>query len=302
MDEQVDELQALVRQSREEQAVISSKILALKSGGTANTPALRGGFGSPGGDEVRALREQLVETDSLLLERDAEVENLREQVQLMKVHFDEPKTGAAWRGRYEEAQKRTEGWEKDYQALQAENGQKQREVVNLSAYLRILEVDKEVNAQQRERLLTDANQVRSNVRVLQVERDTLQRQLRALEEGFLRCIGRVTQSLASGVATVIINDKSPEARFVVLRLGSGGNGVDASHGIIEIFREPDAHDEVAAMDLSIAAGATASVDKQAMTVLLTESAESTLRICCVSMEEFLKWSGAVRLIGFDLKQ
>lgn len=299
MDAQVDELQALVRQSREEQAAISSKILALKGGGMgSNTPGLRppGGLGAAGGaaDEARALREQLAETDTIALEKDSEIERLTQQVKVLSTALDEPANGAAWRARYEDAQKRVEGWEKDYQGLKIESDMKQREIVNLSSYLRILEVDQQVNGQQRERLLADGKTVRGNVRVLQVERDSVGRQLRALEEGFLRCIGRVTQSLASGVSTVVVDDKNPEARFVVLRAGAEGVGV------IEIFREPDAHDEILALELSKADGAAASMDEESMTILLTGSlGESTLRLCCVGKDEFMKWSGALRQVGFD---
>lgn len=300
MDAQVDELQALVRQSREEQAAISSKILALKGGGMgSSTPGLRppGGLGAAGGatDEVRALREQLSEADTVALEKDAEIEALKGQVKVLKTALDEPANGAAWRARYEDAQKRCEAWEKDYQGLQIESDMKQREIVNLSSYLRILEVDQQVNGQQRERLLSDGKTVRGNVRVLQVERDSLGRQLRALEEGFLRCIGRVTQSLASGVSTVIVDDQNPEARFVVLRAGAEGVGV------IEIFREPDAHDEILALELSKADGAAASMDEESNMILLTSSlGESTLRLCCVGVDEFMKWSGALRQVGFEM--
>jgi len=300
VDAQVDELQALVRQSREEQAVISSKILALKNGGLSNTPAgLRGpggGFGTAGasGEEVTSLREQLAETDSMLLERDAEVERLRGQVRALLVQVEEPKTGAAWRHRYEDSQKKLEASLKDYQGLQVETGQKQREIVNLSSYLRILEVDQSVNGNQRERLLTDAKYCREKLRVLQVERDSLGRSLRSLEEGFLRCIGRITQSLAAGVATVIMDDKPAEARFVVLRVGTDGNGV------IEIFREPDGSEEIMAFDIALP-GATVKTDREAMNILLTGSAGvGTLRLCCISLEEYMKWVGALRLVGFSL--
>merc|ERR1719199_209751 len=175
----------------------------------------------------------------------------------MMVQLEEPKNGAAWRHRYEDTRKRLEGFEKDYQGLQIESGLKQQEIQNLSSYLRILEADQRVNGEQRERLLQDAKTTRGNVRVLQVERDSLGRQLRALEEGFARCIGRVTQSLASGVATVLVNDNDAVARFVVLRVGASGDGV------IEIFKEPDDHDEMYVMDLAIAAGTTAHLDKEA---------------------------------------
>merc|ERR1719310_1926396 len=158
VDAQVDELQALVRQSREEQAIISSKILALKSGGLASTPALRGpGFGQPGaaGEQLASLREQLAETDSLLLEREAEVERLKAQMRALLVQVEEPKTGAAWRHRYEEAQKRLEASSKDYEGLQVECRQKQKEILNLGSYLKILEAKNTQADTQRERLVEE---------------------------------------------------------------------------------------------------------------------------------------------------
>lgn len=296
VDAQVDELQALVAQSREEQAVISSKILALKSGGGGGAAGRAAGFGAPGaaGGEVMALREQLAEADSLLLEKDAQVENLHSQVKALMVHVEEPRTGAAWRQRYEGAQKALEAMRKDYQGVKVELIQRQQETVNLTSYLRILETDQSLNEKQRERLLKDTHSAAEKVRIFQGERDSLSQQLRTLEEGFLRCTGRVTHSLAAGVATVIVNDKSPEARFLVLRTGTDGAGV------MEIFLEPDAHDELLSIDLSTAAAASASADTESMTILLKGgNGESELRICCVSMEELMKWSGALRLVGFD---
>lgn len=300
VDAQVDELQALVRQSREEQAVISSKILALKNGGLSNTPAgLRGpggGFGTPGpsNEEVMSLRSQLADTDSMLLEKDAEVERLRSQVRALLVQVEEPKTGAAWRHRYEDSQKKLEASVKDYQGLMVEGAQKQKEIVNLSSYLRILEVDQSVNSTQRERLLSDQKTCREKLRVLQVERDSLGRSLRSLEEGFLRCIGRITQSLAAGVATVMMDDVGAEARFVVLRVGTDG------HGVIEIFREPDGSEEIMAFDIA-PPGATVTANREAMNIQLTGSlGVGMLRLCCISLEEYMKWIGALRLVGFPL--
>lgn len=302
VDAQVDELQALVRQSREEQAVISSKILALKSGGLGGgTPGLRtpgAGYGAPGasGEEVRSLREQLAETDSMLLERDAEVEKLKSQVRALLVQVEEPRTGAAWRHRYEDAQKKLEANQKDYQSLQIEIGQKQKEVVNLSSYLRILEVDQSSNGHQRDRLVRDAETAREQLRTVKIERESIGRQLRQLEEGFVRCVGRTTQSLAAGAATVVLDNKPGRAQFVVLRMGTSGDGV------IEVFTEPDAHDEVFSLDLSISAGATVTADREAMNLLLSgNKGESKLRLCCVGMEEFMKWTGALRLLGFPLR-
>jgi len=103
--------------------------------------------------------------------------------------------------------------------------------------------------------------------------------------------------LASGVATVVVNDKNAEARFVVLRVGLGGDGV------MEVFREPDAHDEMLAVDLSISGGATAEADKESLTILLTGSlADCKMRLCCVGMEEFTKWTGGLRSVGFDFPE
>jgi len=157
VDASVDELQHLVKQSRAEQAVISSKILALK-GGSASTPGMRpgGGLGAAGAssEEVAALREQLSEADSMLLERDAEVEALRAQVRLMTIQLvDEPKSGAAWRQRYEEAQKRLEGMERDFQGMRVEIKKKEMQIGNMNSYLKVLMADKQVNGQQREACL-----------------------------------------------------------------------------------------------------------------------------------------------------
>lgn len=296
-DMQADELQALVKQSREEQAVISSKILALKgnSGGAAAGVAWSAGSG---GTEVAALREQLAEIDSRLIERDAEVENLRAQVRKFTMqNVEEPKMGAVWRSRYEEAQKRVEALERNCRDTQAESITRAGEIQNLSKYVRIVEADIKVRDGQRERLVEETSRTQEKVRTLEVDRKSLESQLRRLEEGFLRCVGRVTQSLASGVATVIVNEKAAEARFVVLRVGQSGDGV------IEIFKEPDAHDELIAMDLSISGGAACSPDRESMTLHLAGSTGSgQLRLCCVSMEEFMKWAGALRLVGFDLNK
>mmetsp|Transcript_80071 Transcript_80071/g.138981 ORF Transcript_80071/g.138981 Transcript_80071/m.138981 type:complete len:344 (+) Transcript_80071:72-1103(+) len=293
---QADELGALMKQSREEQAVISSKILALKGGGAA------GGAGAwapgVGGTEVVALREQLAEVDSRLIEREAEIENLRAQVKRFTMqNVEEPKMGAVWRSRYEDAQKRVEALERNFRETQSESQTRADEIKNMNKYVRIVEADIRVRDGQRERLIEETSRTQEKVRTLEVERKSLESQLRRLEEGFLRCVGRVTQSLASGVATVVVNEKSAEARFVVLRVGPGGEGV------IEIFKEPDAYEELVAMDLSISGGASCTPDRESMTLHLAGSTGSgQLRLCCVSMEEFMKWSGALRLVGFDLNR
>merc|ERR1719331_66562 len=120
------------------------------------------------------------------------------------VHVEEPKSGAAWRQRYEGAQKSLEATRKEYQGVKVELIQRQQEIVNLTSYLRILETDQSLNEKQRERLLKDTHSAAEKVRIFQGERDSLSQQLRTLEEGFLRCTGRVTHSLAAGVATVIV--------------------------------------------------------------------------------------------------
>ena len=48
----------------------------------------------------------------------------------------------------------------------------------------------------------------------------------------------------------------------MLRTGTDGAGV------MEIFLEPDAHDELLSIDLSTAAAASASADTESMTILL----------------------------------
>lgn len=300
MNAQMDELQALVKSSREEQALISSKILALKGGVSAQSPVLRqvGGYGTPGigGDEVLSLREQLAHSDSLLLEREAEIERLRSELKVLQAHVDEPKTGAAWRQRYEESQIKFESNQRDVQHMRMATDSHKTEIRNLSSYLRILEADKETNNKQRERLVAQHKDTEKHKHNLEVERNSLAQQLSALNQGFIRCVGRVTQSLASGVTSVSLDNKNAEARFLLLRFTSDRDRT----GVLEIFREPDAHDELMAMELKLPV-ASAVADEKAMNILLTGSSDKqTLRICCVGMEEYLKWSGALKLVGFDI--
>merc|ERR1712070_180309 len=170
--------------------------------------------------------------------------------------------------------------------------------MSLQAYTRILEVDKEQNNQQRERLREDATDAREKLRVNKVERDTLGRQLREFEEGFLRCISRITQSLASGVVTVIIGERDATPRFVILRLVSDRLMSDADEGVLEIYDEPHAHDELMSIDLSEAKGAKVNGDKRALTILITGSNDrSKIRLCCIGQEEYTKWRGALELVG-----
>jgi len=303
LDPQMDELQALVRSSRAEQAAISSKILALKGGVSTPQPSLKMSLGAPGvlagAEEVTSLREQLAEVDHMLLQKDAQVETLTSQLLQLRQVVAAPQSGAEWRRRYEDAQKNYEQLQRDVQHIRQDAEKSRTALSSMTSYLKVLESDKRSSDAQRERLVKELKKHTEKNRSHEDEKSSIAHQLRCLEEAFLVCVGRVTHSLAAGVATIVLNGKAPEARFTTLRANSNGEGV------IEIFREPDADEEIFAMELSVAGGASAvaeGAEGADPTILLTSSSgndNENLRICCVSNEEFMKWTGALKTVGLD---
>jgi len=294
---QTEQLQALVRQSREEQSLINSKILALKDGissGTWKGPELAT-LGEPS-PELAVLRERLAEMDSLLIQRDADVERLEVQVTQLQSVLEkarqEPLQAGIWRQRYEDMEQQCLAQSKEMSEMKGKLQKRNVEIGNLGRYIRQMEAEIKIFESHRDRLLQETSKVREQLQTVEFERKSLMRRVRELEEGFARCVGRVSHSLAAGVATVILNGKTPELRFLVLRQAKGGNGV------LELFQEPDADDEVVAMDLAMKTGCTAESATDSLTIVV-KSGPSTLRMCCVNVEEFTKWTVGLEMLGFD---
>jgi hypothetical protein len=296
VDARVSELSELVKQSREEQAIISSKIFALKSGGLAKTlsadaASTLGVAGMPGSeDEMRAMRQRLEGTDRLLVDRDAELEKLRNLVHRQNA---EPVMGATWKARYEEAAKKMKAGHIDFERFKGETDMKRRNVINLQSYSKILESTKRVCHEQNLRLHAQVEASRREAEVAQVDRDEFKQQMRMLQEGFSRCKNRITESVASGIASVKFGNQEPTMHFVTLRCQAPYNAT------MQIFEGPDAHQDVAAINLSVAGKANVVADAVDFSIVMTAAEEGNkLTLCAASKEEYLKWVGALKVVGF----
>eukprot|EP00929_Paragymnodinium_shiwhaense_P114779 TRINITY_DN83293_c0_g1_i1.p1 TRINITY_DN83293_c0_g1~~TRINITY_DN83293_c0_g1_i1.p1 ORF type:complete len:328 (+),score=95.92 TRINITY_DN83293_c0_g1_i1:141-1124(+) len=301
MAEQAQGLQELVQQSRLEQAAISNKILALRSDLEVSTFGGRGVRRDGGlrpGDvpaEIAALREQLAEMDASLLERDAEIDHLRSKVSGMEAEMQraikEPHFASVWQVKYEEAQRMSDLRGQQVAELKLDDDARLREVHVLSQYIKAVKAKAQSEDFKRSQVQKEASTVHKRLQASVAERQHLSVQVQHVQTGIVRCITRVSTSIAAGILTVNIGSNADLVAFAVLR--SAGDG-----GVLELFEEPDAMFELAAIDLSEASGASATADRHRLEVnILSGSDAEPIHIKCANTEEYLKWTGGLHLVG-----
>jgi len=241
MAEQAQALQSLVEQSRLEQAAISQKILALRSGlDTHHKNGTAAGMG-PGragvrpGDvpaEIAALREQLAEMDASLLERDAEIENLRFRVSgmeaEMKKTITEPHFSAVWQAKYEQAQRLADTRGQQVGELQLDDDARLREVNVLTHYIKAMKNKAQADDFNRSQSQKEAAVVQKRMNASTAERQHLSVQVQNVQLGLVRCITRVSTAICAGILTVHLGSAPEMVAFAVLR--SAGDG-----GVMELF-------------------------------------------------------------------
>ncbi|CAK0817304.1 unnamed protein product, partial [Prorocentrum cordatum] len=162
----------------------------------------------------------------------------------------EPAQAGLWQRRYEEAQRRGDAHELALRELRLEGEGRGREATLLQQYLRKLEDEASIRDEQRRRLLQDAEQLSEKLRFSEAARRRLEAQMHELEDGFARCVGRITRARAAGVVNASLGDDKPVARFAVLRAAEADDGA----AVLEFFEEPDSAWEITSLDLSPEAG------------------------------------------------
>jgi hypothetical protein len=313
-----------MQQSREEQAQISSKLANLKKDiavrrqpappvsvkwaqapeVSASRPLLGPEVGNAmrvaeGGGEVAALRALVVELDAALLERASEVEALRARVAALESSIarsqENPGMDQVWHQRYEDAQRISQEHEKSVRELQIGAESSKKESLLLQQYIRTLEADAKIRDSQRHQLMEDVNRAREEIHSSEAERKHFSAELMRLEDGLVRCVSRVTQSIAAGIIAVASGSSAASMRFAVLRVvapaAQGGKAIGA---ILDVYEEPDA-----AVVLEAFGARSAEVASATLSLHLRggPSGVDSLRLCCADYADFDKWAGALNSLG-----
>jgi hypothetical protein len=299
-------LQNLVAQSRAEQAAISSKILALRSdldpisidGVQGSGTQVRNGGGQ---QQVSQLREEVADLESSLMERDAEIDGLRFKVadleDKMRSAVNSGNYSSVWQTKYEEQQRIVQMREQRAGELQNDQETRQQELTTLMSYITMMRKNGSQDERERTQKLDMFSNIRDSHHTAAQDRQYAEESVMHIQGGIVRCIHRVTQSIAAGIMTVTIGtDDEDIVTFATLRSSDEG-------GVLELFEEPDANWEMASVDLSTSSGASASVDRLRYEInLRAGSGGEPMLIKCANPEEFAKWAGALHLVGLLPKE
>eukprot|EP00401_Gymnodinium_catenatum_P007470 CAMPEP_0117480646 /NCGR_PEP_ID=MMETSP0784-20121206/12496_1 /TAXON_ID=39447 /ORGANISM="" /LENGTH=301 /DNA_ID=CAMNT_0005275087 /DNA_START=63 /DNA_END=968 /DNA_ORIENTATION=+ len=281
---QLSDLQALVQRSREEQAIITEKLAALQS--TVDQPL------KP--LSVSALRTSLADLDSALLERDAQIDDLRARIASMQATLKE---GAAapgrspppmWQHLYEESQIRLHAREEEADRLASEKKSRAREIATLSTYRKKVQATLEEDFDRSRRRL-EQPAIKRIVYVRSTKRK-LEEQAQTLRDSVLQCLSRCAGALACGILTVLMRDRSSTEYvvFAVLRR------LTTNTCVLELFEEPEAENEFLALEVSEAQSKNEPGNLEI--TMLGVGGESVTALF-TSNEECLKWVGALYIGG-----
>jgi len=290
----VGKLSEMVRESRQDQMIVSSRVQELKN---ANADSHQASL-SPRIDaarqaqiqEIAALRRQLAGLDAAVVERDAEIEALNTKAVQMEGALRELQMRAAgaatWQERYEEAQRLSTAKKGNIRDMQEDKLRRLKDIALLTQRARIFETSGKIAQSHIERLEVDGASKGEQHFGSDVQRQERAEQVLQLEDGFVRFIGRVTTSLASGVLTAVVKDGNSAVRFVTLSLAQGGSSR------LNIYEEPHALYEMVSLRLT---REDAEVDFISAGLIKFATHDVTVVLGFTSDEELTNWVGALYL-------
>jgi len=293
----------MVAQGKAEQEVINSTVDKLgknvaKTGVGGPVQPLANGRAAPmvfsEKHEVPALRRQVATLDAALLDRDVEIEQLKIKANKMETalqHIRSDSLNAGlWEERYEDAKRVADAHSKRINDAHKEKEERVQQIRCLVQYVRTQERSSVICKAQIGRLGGETHSRQDQLLLSDMRRKKLSDQVTELEDGFVRCVGRITNSLTAGIITLSISEHDTGAvRFAVFRK------IGKDSGIMEIFEEPDSYNEKISISITPETDVRITAHQQ---VLIRSSRDSEVAAMgCASEEELEKWLGAFYLIG-----
>eukprot|EP00929_Paragymnodinium_shiwhaense_P071834 TRINITY_DN36484_c0_g1_i1.p1 TRINITY_DN36484_c0_g1~~TRINITY_DN36484_c0_g1_i1.p1 ORF type:complete len:352 (+),score=71.48 TRINITY_DN36484_c0_g1_i1:60-1115(+) len=242
--------------------------------------------------ELAALRAQLAAMDAALMERDAELAGLREkeatiQGALQRLKADNQSAGL-WAERFEQAERTSHGHLKAIKDAHTHKETRLASIASLVQYVRALDDGSKIRDTHVNRLSASRKVRASDLVTSDAMRKVLSDRVVELEDGFVRCVGRITNSLASGLLSFSIGEYDPgTVCFAVLR-------VNDSQAQLTVYEEPDSFRERVMVAFDSLCKVTITANRS---ILLEQTSQrDVVQLGFNSHEELEKWLGALYLL------
>lgn len=290
-----------IADARKEQLVVSSTVKELAARyelGAGGLNKYDFSTGAPSAtsfaeaQELAALRGQLAAMDAALMERDGELAALREkeaniQGALHRLKADTQSAGA-WAERYEQAERQSHGHMKAIKDAHVQKETRLAEIACLVQYVRMQDDSQRIRENHMSRLTAFTKVRDADLTLSTSMRKTLGEKVVELEDGFVRCVGRITNSLAAGLLSFSLGFDDPgSVCFAVLRLVNG-------QGQLTLYDEPDSFKERFSVGFDSLCKVTVTANKSIL--LENTSVRDQVQIGCNSHEELEKWLAALYLL------
>jgi hypothetical protein len=284
------QLEALVQQSREEQAVINKQLDDLRQGFGGHRTETRTYT------ELGPLREKIAELESKLLEREEEVRYWQHQSENVQRQLGVELTSESLKvyDAYEQTQKEVERHERVLQKLKADRNTSHKELEVLSKYLKSASEKRNKDDGARSNEADMNKQLRAELQMLQEDQQRLEKREGRMRLRVLRSVYRATSALAAGHTRASVGSGAPFESFAILHSAPEGGA------LLEFFSEPDMEQEMLAVDLRLGSGCSVAADATRLRIQLhgaSVSGSDTVQLSCGRPEEYIKWTAALCRAG-----
>mmetsp|Transcript_48707 Transcript_48707/g.136248 ORF Transcript_48707/g.136248 Transcript_48707/m.136248 type:complete len:321 (+) Transcript_48707:159-1121(+) len=286
------QLSQMIEQGKKSQVELSSRIETFATQAQHAPEADIPIAGLPHVPEVSALRQHVMQLDSELVDRDAEIHTLKLQAAHLETAIRQARTDAAGGGvlreRYDAAQRSIKALDGQIHEYHAASGAQLREIACLKEYCRILDDRASLHKVQSKRLFSTDDEAKEAIAELEAECSGLADHVEVLDKGFVHFVSRLTHSLAAGIVHVSDNDMETLS-FTTLRVEPGGPVV------LETFDEPNS--AYVANEFSFhAADSQARVAGTLKLELSSSKGDELVRLTFGTEEDFEKWQSVLRLV------